>query len=140
MYCTNALRGRAPAGAGSSAVELDRFVAEPLRMLSTGDGIWVNLPGTGYSGVGRVTESRQLITDFEVDEGEDRRPATEVLESAAEYQQRNENPDEAEYYVRIEWLDTKPESEAVREAFFFLQIRTPYADLRQLSGRTPASG
>ena len=119
MGCTNALLGRVPAGAGLSAVELDRFVSEPRRMLSTRDRIWVNIPNTDYAKDWRVTESPQLITDFEVDEGEDRRPATEVLESAAEYQQRNENPDEAEYYVRIEWLDTKPESEAVREAFFF---------------------
>ena len=108
-------------------------------MLSPGDRIWVNLPGTGYAGVGRETESRRPITEFEVDAGEDRRPALEVLENAAVYQQRSEDPDGAEYYVRVEWLDTKPEVEAVWEAGFF-QIRTSYADQRPQSGRIPSSG
>lgn len=41
-----------------------------------------------------------------------------MLGNAAAYQQRSEDPDEAEYYVRVECLDTKPEVEAGSEAGF----------------------
>lgn len=43
----------------------------------------------------------------------------EVLENASEYQRRSQDPDESEHFVRVEWLDTKPESEAEWEVRFF---------------------
>ena len=93
-------------------------------MLSPKDRIWVNLPGKGYAGVGTITESRRPITELEVDTAEGPKPALEVLENAAEYQRRSQDPDYAEYYVRVEWLDTKPEPEAVWELGFFANQNT----------------
>ncbi len=100
------------------------FYSGTLNLLSPGDRIWICLPGTGYAGVGTVTESRRPITEFEVDTAEGRKPALEVLENASEYQQRSQDPDEAEYYVRVEWLDTKPKSEAVWEVGLFANQNT----------------
>ena len=100
------------------------FYSRTLSMLSPGDRIWVCLPGTGYAGVGTITESRRPITEFEVDMAEGFKPALEVLENAAEYQRRSQDPDEAEYYVRVEWLDTKPESEAEWKVGFFANQNT----------------
>ncbi len=100
------------------------FYSGTLKMLSPKDRIWVNLPGKGYAGVGTITESRRPITELEVDTVEGRKPALEVLENAAEYQSRSQDPDYAEYYVRVEWLDTKPETEAVWELGFFANQNT----------------
>ena len=93
-------------------------------MLSPKDRIWVNLPGKGYAGVGTVTENRRPITEFEVETAEGLKPALEVLENAAEYERRSQDPDYAEYYVRVEWLDTEPGPEAVWELGFFANQNT----------------
>ena len=82
------------------------FYSRTLKMLSPKDRIWVNLPGKGYAGVGTITESRRPITELEVETPEGPKPALEVLENAAEYERRSQDPDYAEYYVRVEWLDT----------------------------------
>ena len=100
------------------------FYSRSLNMLSPGDRIWVNLPGEGYAGVGRVKESRRPIFEFEVKTKEGKRPALEILENAAEYRKRRGNPEEAEYVVRVEWLDSKPKSEAVWEVGFFANQNT----------------
>ena len=107
------------------------WYSRTLKLLSPGDRVWVNVPGKGYVGVGRVTEKRQRVTEFEVDADEDRRPVLDVLSNAEKYRQSANDPEKVRYFVRIQWLDTKPESEAVRELGFFgnqntvCQPRTP---------------
>ena len=107
------------------------WYSKTLKLLSPGDRVWVNVPGKGYVGVGRVTENRQRVTEFEVDSDEGKQPVLDVLSNAEEYRQSANDPDQVRYFVRIQWLDTKPESEAVRELGFFgnqntvCQPRTP---------------
>ena len=43
----------------------------------------------------------------------------EVLSNAEEYRQHENDPDKVEYFVRIHWIDTKPEPQAVHEMGFF---------------------
>ena len=88
-------------------------------MLSPGDRIWVNIPGKGYVGVGRVTERRRPISEFAVDTPDGRRPALDVVTDAERFRAYTEDSDKAEYAVRVEWLDSKPETDAVSEAGFF---------------------
>ena len=95
------------------------WYSKTLKHLSAGDRIWVNVPGKGYVGVGRVTEKRQRITEFEVDSDEGRRPVLEVLTNAEEYRQYENDPDKVEYFVRVQWIDTKPGPQAVHEVGFF---------------------
>ena len=95
------------------------WYSNTLKLLSSGDRIWVNVPGTGYVGVGRVTEKRQLGTVFEVDTETGRKPVVDVLTATEELSQHAEDPEKAEYFVRVQWLDTKPESKAVHEVGFF---------------------
>ena len=59
------------------------------------------------------------MSEFEVQTPEGRRPALEVVSDAARYKTHAEDSDKAEYAVRVEWLDTKPESEAVKRGGFF---------------------
>ena len=95
------------------------FYSRTLEMLAPGDRIWVNFPGKGYVGVGQVTESRRHMTEFEIDTDGSRQPALDVIADAQRYREHAEEPDTAEYAVRVKWLDTKPESEAVSETGFF---------------------
>ena len=81
--------------------------------------MWVNVPGTGYVGVGRVTEKRHLVIVFEVDTKTGRKPVLDVLTETEELSRHADDPEKAEYFVRVQWLDTKPESEAVQEVGFF---------------------
>ena len=69
------------------------WYSKTLKYLSPGDRIWVNIPRKGYVGVGRVTEKRQRITEFEVESDEGRRPVLEVLSNAEEYRQYENDSD-----------------------------------------------
>lgn len=95
------------------------WYSNSLKSLSPGDRIWVNIPQTGYVGVGRVAEERELVTEFKVDTPAGRQPVLEVLMQADEMRQRADDPDKADYFVRVQWLDTKAEKDAVHEVGFF---------------------
>ncbi len=88
-----------------------------LRQLAPGDRIWVNVPGRGYVGVGKVTETATSITEFTLPDAEGvSRPVTEVVSTAPD---PSESEDELEHYVRVQWLHTVPLGHAVREKGFF---------------------
>ena len=100
------------------------FYSRTLEMLVPGDRIWVNIPRKGYVGVGRVTESRRPMTEFEIDTDGGRQPALDRIDDAQRYRNHAAEPDRAEYVVRVQWLDTKPEAEAVSETGFFSNQNT----------------
>jgi hypothetical protein len=77
------------------------------------------IPGIGYVGVGRVVESVQSVNDFKVETEKGDRLALEVLSNAERLRKHAGDPEFAEYFVRVEWLDTLPESEAVNEVGLF---------------------
>ena len=96
-----------------------QWYSKTLKHLAAGDRVWVNLPRKGYVGVGRVTDERKRISEFEVDTDQGRRPVLDVLSNAEEYRQLADDPDKVEYFVSVQWLDTKREAEAVHEVGFF---------------------
>lgn len=96
-----------------------RWYSQTLRVLSPGDRVWVNVPRSGYVGVGRVVEAVQPASEFHVSTPEGERLALDVIRDAEEFRARNDDPDTAEYFVRVEWLDVVPVSEAVYEVGFF---------------------
>lgn len=93
------------------------WYSNTLRSLEPGERVWVNVPSTGYVGVGRVLESAVPITEFEVGRpGEDKRPIRET----GDFLPPLDLPaDELEYYVRVQWLETVPIERAVKEVGFF---------------------
>ncbi len=95
------------------------WYSQTLRILSPGDRVWVNIPGTGYVGVGRVSETVQSVNDFKVMTKEGERLALDVLSSASRLRVNAADPERAEYFVRVEWLDTLPENKALKEVGFF---------------------
>ncbi len=89
-----------------------------LRLLNPGDRVWVKIPGTGYVGVGRVTEARQPCAEFLINTAQGERTARDVLRGKHEHDE-DDHPDLTEYYVRVNWLDTVPEEDAFNEIGLF---------------------
>ncbi len=96
-----------------------RWYSQTLRMLSPGDRIWVNIPKTGYVGVGEVTEAVTPAEDFNVRTAEREQPCLEVLKHADLYKQKIQDPEKAEYFVRVRWIDTVPVEKALNEVGLF---------------------
>lgn len=95
------------------------WYSKTLKLLSPGDRVWVNIPKTGYVGVGRVTEAVMPVTEFTVPTPQGPRPALEVLEHAKLYRANASEPETCEYFVRVEWIKTVPKAQAVNEVGLF---------------------
>lgn len=95
------------------------WYSQTLKLLSPGDRVWVKIPKTGYVGVGLVTEAVQSVNEFKVQTLDGEKPALEVLKYAAQYKANAHDPEKAEYFVRVQWLDTVPETKALNEVGLF---------------------
>ena len=89
-----------------------------LHMLSAGDRVWVNIPHTGYVGVGQVLEPAQMAKDAQFPD-HDNQTIYELNPNGLYHANYKDNPEMAEYFVRINWLKTVPISEAVSEVGLF---------------------
>lgn len=89
-----------------------------LHMLGVGDRVWVNIPHTGYVGVGLVTEPAQLAKDALFSEHGDK-TIYELEPNGLYHADRKNDPEMAEYLVRVHWLKTVPISDAVSEVGLF---------------------
>mgnify|MGYP000868963045 CR=1 FL=1 len=89
-----------------------------LKMLSPGDRVWVNIPHTGYVGVGIVESESQIASRvrFMTDEGE---KGFSQLQVDGDYLYSPDDEERAEYVVKVKWLKTVPEKSAVKELGFF---------------------
>jgi len=106
-------RGYLVAGGGS-------WYSKTLAMLKPGDRIWVNVPGTGYVGVGVITQEMQPVDEFMVPDGNGKHvPITEVSRVAAALKPANDDPEKADYLVRVDWVKTVDPKEAIHEKGFF---------------------
>lgn len=95
------------------------WYSRTLNLLQPGDRVWVKIPGTGYVGVGRVLEPVQPVSTFSVTTPEGEKLATDVLEHGDYYRQNANDPDLAEYFVRVQWLDVRDARNAVNEVGLF---------------------
>lgn len=95
------------------------WYSQTLKVLSPGDRVWVKIPRTGYVGVGTVSEEAQAIDDFKVDTPEGSKRFLEVASDPSWYGLYAEDPDKAEYMVRVDWTQTVPEEKAFNEIGLF---------------------
>lgn len=95
------------------------WYSQTLKMLSPGDRVWVKIPGVGYVGVGRVTEAVRPGKDFTVQTPNGERPVLDILKFGERYKKNANDPDKAEYFVRVEWIETVPDTKAVNEVGLF---------------------
>lgn len=106
-------RGYIVAGGGA-------WYSRTLEMLEPGARIWAYVPGTGYVGVGIVSEPKKAVDDFTVkDEGGNEVPLIQVSRPAASLNRYAADPDKADYLVRINWLKTVDPEHAIKEKGFF---------------------
>ncbi len=97
-----------------------RYYSQTLYMLSPGDRVWVNVPATGYVGIGRVEQSVVPIEDFLVDKNGKQVPITSLHDlRIAKSRKSTDDPERAEYAVRIKWDKAVPVQQAVKERGFF---------------------
>jgi hypothetical protein len=102
--------GYIAAGGGS-------WYSRTLDILEVGGRIWVNVPGNGYVGVGRVVEKAKPITEFTLPDGSGKAmPIKQLLPHTPEV---NKPEDQLEYYVRVDWIKTVPLKDAIKEKGFF---------------------
>ena len=95
-----------------------KWYTQTLKMLRAGDRIWVNIPHTGYVGVGIVQAEVQQASDaaWEIDGN-----LTEMKALAlnGSYFYNEEDAEHAKFVVPVKWVKTLPEKSAVREVGFF---------------------
>lgn len=95
------------------------WYSQTLKLLSPGDRVWVKIPKKGYVGVGTVLESVQSVNDFKVQTESGEQPALIVLKHADRYRLTANDPERAEHFVRVQWLDTVSEDKAINEVGLF---------------------
>ncbi|WP_130626838.1 nuclease [Enterococcus sp. A8] len=95
------------------------WYSQTLKQLQPGDRVWVKIPATGYVGVGIVQSAVEPASSFTIKTEHGEMPAIDVLKYSDLYRQNADDPDKSEYFVPVEWLETRSELEAVNEVGFF---------------------
>lgn len=95
------------------------WYSQTLKQLQPGDRVWVNIPKTGYVGVGLVQSAVEPASSFIVNTDDGEKLAMDVLKFGAWYRENADDPDKSEYFVSVKWLETRSEQEAVTEVGFF---------------------
>ena len=94
------------------------WYSQTLKMLEPDDRIWVNIPHTGYVGVGIVEAPSTLASNVRILVDNSEKSFAE-LPLKGQYLDNADNPEKAEYVVKVRWLKTVPISNAVKETGFF---------------------
>ena len=93
------------------------WYTQTLQMLDVGDRVWVQVPKTGYVGVGIVRSEAQSVNDFLVSQDGHEVPI-HMAETVGDYLASGVDED-CSWFVGIDWLHTVPISKAIREVGFF---------------------
>lgn len=96
------------------------WYSKTLDMLSEGDRVWINIPKTGYVGVGEVIGPRCRADEYHFDT--DRGPhMLQDIVSDQEYPHLHlyDDDEEAEYLVPVRWLYTVSREDAFSEVGLF---------------------
>jgi hypothetical protein len=101
-----------------------KWYSGTLSLLEPGHRVFVNIPQTGYVGVGIVTESVQPVNEFTIEADGARTPILQAPLTATNMDRQLGDPEQCEYLVRVEWLKTVPREQAYWEAGFFANQNT----------------
>ncbi len=95
------------------------WYSRTLGQLNIDDRIWVNIPHTGYVGVGIVSDTVQMAKDttFEIDGQE--KNLFELDLNGNYLAEKKEDEDNAEYIVKVNWIKTFETKFATKELGFF---------------------
>ena len=94
------------------------WYTKTLSLLSPGDRVWVNIPHTGYVGVGVVIETVQQAKAIAFTYDNALTPMKK-LQLQGKYFYSEDDPESAEYVVKVQWIKTVAASKAIKEIGFF---------------------
>ncbi len=95
------------------------WYSRTLHLLAPNDRVWVNVPGVGYVGVGRVTGRAQPASAFKIKTEQGDLPILEVAKRGHYLKDDQSDEERCEWFVPVRWLETVPVNEAVRETGMF---------------------
>jgi Endonuclease NucS len=95
------------------------WYSKTLQLLGPGDRVWVNVPGSGFVGVGRVTGRSQPASTFMVNTSKGEFRALDVVKRGSYHREFIDDPERCEYFVPVQWLQTVRLEDAVREIGMF---------------------
>lgn len=96
-----------------------KWYSQTLKLLFPGSRVFVNIPKTGYVGVGAVKESAVPVKDFNVTVDGKETPILGAPLEAHNMKENSDNLDLCEYLVRVEWIKAVPRAEAYWEKGLF---------------------
>ena len=96
------------------------WYSRTLEMLEPGARIWVNVPSSGYIGMGIVKEGIKPVNEFTVT-GENGKSTklVELSKPAALLRSAVNDPETADFLVKVDWIKTIDPSKAIHEKGFF---------------------
>lgn len=95
------------------------WYSRTLQLLELGKRVWVKVPGSGFVGVAKVLGEAVPINEFAIVTPDGEVPALEILTEGHYHREFVDDEDKCEYFVPVEWLETKDLSEAVQEVGMF---------------------
>jgi hypothetical protein len=95
------------------------WYSRTLNVLEPGARVFACIPGTGYVGVGTVTDAAKPVRAFDVEVDGVRRPILDAPLRAPAMAENADDPEKSEYVVRVEWIRTVPVTAAVWEKGMF---------------------
>lgn len=96
-----------------------KWYSQTLKLLFPGSRVFVNIPKTGYVGVGTVKESAVPVKDFKVLLDGNEVQIFDVPLIAPKMSENSDDLDLSEYLVRVEWIKDVPRHEAFWEKGLF---------------------
>ena len=96
-----------------------RWYSKTLSNLKEGDRVWVNIPHTGYVGVGIVKDTVRELSEFKIDLDGKSTPFLDVEKHSHYHEEFINNSDKTEYFVPVEWIKTVPINKSISENGFF---------------------
>ena len=96
-----------------------KWYSQTLKLLFPGARVFVNIPRTGYVGVGTVKDPAVCVKDFVVIHDGRQIPILNVPLIAPKMSENADDANLCEYLVRVEWIKQVPKTEAFWEKGLF---------------------
>lgn len=101
-----------------------RWHSRTLKSLFPGSRVFVNIPKTGYVGIGQVKDNAVPVKDFKVLLDDKEVSILNAPLSAPGMDENADNLDLCEYLVRVEWIKAVPKDKAYWEKGLFASQHT----------------
>jgi len=101
-----------------------KWYSQTLKQLFVGARVFVNIPQTGYVGVGVVTAESVPARDFVVEVDGHTKPILEAPHAAAGMANFADDDEKCEWMVGVDWIRTVPRDKAVWEKGMFANQNT----------------